>query len=670
MRFRLQVTAAVLSALATAVLAAAQNAAPQPPATTLPNASASPSVAPATAIVLPNASASPVAAPPALDTKQALENIGNLVKDGKIGIEADLLAGKMPVIPKYLLEVEGSPTTTIDVNATNGKVDNFKFGVKNGRLIVRGQGLRPRLWIEGLSYQDPTGLTEFKLHGIGIWRPIIAVFGGIARAAVRKLPLRTDVPSVMKGEIIGARKEPAASPTPAPSPTPPPTETPAPGPAPAPTPSFMDLVREVRINEMVVTAWPGKPMNLRPFVSFQTAAQPRGGEAMKVSVEKGIFRPGHDGAPNFMDFHGHLDGEIENGDMSFQENSCSIAHGEIRKGEFEAKSGDDGKLLTELSAATLAFELSSGKFSVPGGMNVELDAGSTFQVDRLTVTSAGVFSGVAKIDIAGKTGELSRSGATISASDIKVKTQGLKIVENKATGPVQVTFDYKLEYPFEVKYPIKEIPVKKLDLDFHGPFAVNLKLDNAGKDTGEVTGTYVFKAPWDPIEQAALVVLEAKWQQDLAVKNVDFAITPKMFRPCGETCFTLGIEVTAEKRSSTNRLKKLFSQFCAPVGRANLFIDKPARAFVLKDVKIETHCKGIVGWFVNFLTPFLTKTYGEMKLFQMPPDLPLTVDSVRGGAHLVEIGGSIDYNVAQQAKPKVPPEPQPVVVEPEKPPGK
>jgi hypothetical protein len=188
-------------------------------------------------------------------------------------------------------------------------------------------------------------------------------------------------------------------------------------------------------------------------------------------------------------------------------------------------------------------------------------------------------------------------------------------------------------------------------------------LDGAGADEGEVTGTYVFKAPWDPIEQAALAALEAKWQQDLAVKNVDFAIVPKMFRPCGDTCFTLQIEVTAEKKSQ-NRLKKLFSQFCAPIGKANLFIDKPERAFVLKDIKIETHCKGLVGWFLNFLTPFLTKTYGEMKIFQMPPDLPLTVDSVRGGAHLVEIAGTIDYNAAQQKKPEVPPEPQPVVVEP------
>jgi len=55
-----------------------------------------------------------------------------------------------------------------------------------------------------------------------------------------------------------------------------------------------------------------------------------------------------------------------------------------------------------------------------------------------------------------------------------------------------------------------------------------------------------------------------------------------------------------------------------------------------------------------------------MKLFQMPPNLPLTIDSVRGGVQLVEIAGSIDWE-AGEPKPEVPPAPQPVVVEPEKP---
>jgi hypothetical protein len=408
-------------------------------------------------------------------------------------------------------------------------------------------------------------------------------------------------------------------------------------------------------------------MVLRPFVAFYTAEQPQGGDAMKVTVKNGVFRPGRDGGPNYVEFAGTLDGEIEHGEMEFQANRCAIAKGHIRGGAFEAKTSDEGKFQTALTANDLFFELSSGNFVVPGGMGVAIDSGSTFGVTQVKVSSDGHFSGVAKLDLAGKTGELTRKGATISASDITLKTPGLTVVDGKATGPLELAFKYQLEYPFVVKYPIEEIPEKTLLLDFHGPFATSLQLKDAGGDDGEVTGIYVFKAPWDPIEQAALAALEAKWQQDLAVKNIDFAIVPKQFRPCGESCFMLAIEVTAEKRSSKNRLKKLFSQYCAPIGSANLFVDKPQRAFVLKDVKIETHCKGVVGWVINFLTPLLTKTYSSMKLFQMPPNLPLTIDSVRGGAQLVEIAGSVDWE-AGEPTPEVPPEPKPVTVEPEKPP--
>ena len=633
-------------------------AAGQQPAPYAPNASASPSVV--AAGMVPNASASPGASLPS--TSEMLERIGVLVKDGRLGVEADLQPGSMPVMPKYTLNVKGAPKASVAVEAVDGKVTHMKFAVENGQLAVRGSGLRPRVAIEGLEFQDPKGITELKVHGIGIWKPIVAIFRGVARSAVGKLSLRTDIPSVLKGEILGARKPaPGATPPPAPPPTPPPAAV-AGGPPPQPTPSFMDLIREVRINDMVVTAYGGKRMFLRPFVAFDTAANPKGGEAMKVSIEKGVFRPGHDGAPNYVEISGRLDGEIENGQMEFEANEVTIANGEIRKAEFQGKTDANGKIASSLSAATLAFELSSGKFVVPGGMGVALDSGSTFQVDQLKVTSAGKFSGVARLDLAGKTGELSRKGATISASDIRLKSAGLRIVDGKATGPLELSFNYQLEYPFVVKYPIEEIPEKKLDLDFHGPFLTKLQLTNAGGDEGEVTGTYVFKAPWDPIEQAALAALAAKWRQDLAVKNVDFTITPKTFRPCGETCFTLGIEFTAEKKAQKG-LKKLFYQYCAPVGKANLFVDKPKRAFILKDLKIETHCKGVVGWVVNFLAPFLTKTYGDMKLFQMPPDLPLTVDSVRGGAQWVEIAGTVDWQ-AGEPKPEVPPKPQPVEVKP------
>jgi hypothetical protein len=606
--------------------------------------------------------AAPAPAPtPAATVGGMLDTLGALVKDGHIDVEADLLAGSVPAIPKYTLEVEGTPRTSVTAEAVDGVITKMHFGVDHGRLIVRGRGLRPKVSIESLEFESPKGITDLKFKGLGIWRPIVAIFGGIARSAVRKLELRTDVPSVLKGEILGGKK-PAATPAAAPAPTPVPSEAPATGAPPAPTTGFTDLVREVRINRITLTAFPDRPMALRPFIAFRTAAHPESGDAVRIDIEKGVLRPGRDGAANYVEFSGHLDGEIQDGEMQFEQNTCVVSKGRLKGGAYQAKTGEDGKLVTAFSADSLFFALASGKFVVPGGMGVEVDQGSTFEVDQVKVTSAGRFSGVAKLDLAGKTGALSRKGATISASNIHVRTPGLTVVDGKATGPLELAFDYQLDYPFVVKYPIEQIAEKKLMLDFHGPFAATLALKDAGGDEGEVTGTYVFKAPWDPIEQAALVALAAKWQQDLAIKNIDFAIVPKQFRPCGETCFTLSIEITAEKRSQ-NRLKKLFSQYCAPIASANLVVDKEARAFILKDVKVETHCKGVVGFFINFLTPFLTKTYSEMKLFQMPPGLPLTIDSVRGGAHVVEIGGRIDWE-AGGPKPEVPPAPQPVVVEP------
>ena len=574
-----------------------------------------------------------------------LDRLGAIVKDGHLNVEADLRAGSVPAIPKYALEVQGSPKTSIEADALDGAVTKLHFAVDGGMLIVRGKGLRPKVALESLDFESPRGITGMRFHGLGIWRPIVAVFGGIARSAVRKMEFRTDIPSVLKGEILGGKR------TPGPVTTPPPST----GPPPPPTPSFMDLVSEVHIRDVRMTAFEGRPVAFEPFLTFHTATHPVSGEAMRLTIEKGTFRPGRDGASSFLELSGHIDGEIEDGEMEFEKNKCAITKGRLQGGVFEVNTGEDGKLASAFAADDLFFELSSGTFVVPGGLGVELDQGSTFDVAGVRVSPAGKFSGVAKLDLAGKTGRLSRKGATISASAIRLKTTGLTIVEGLASGPLELSFDYALAYPFVVKYPIEEIPEKRLMLDFHGPFATTLTLSDAGGDEGEVTGDYVFKAPWAPIEKAALAALEAKWQQDVAIKHVDFTIVPKMFRPCGASCFTLGLEITAEKKSGK---KSLFSQFCAPVGKAELFVDKPARAFVLKNVRIETRCKGMVGWVVNFISPLLAKTYGDLTLFQMPEGLPLTIDTVRGGADWIEIGGRIEWEAEKPA-------PQPAVASPD-----
>ena len=68
-------------------------------------------------------SAHAVSSPRRLHERQrSLEALGALVKDGKLDVEADLVAGSVPAIPKYALEVQGSPKTSIRADAANGRV--------------------------------------------------------------------------------------------------------------------------------------------------------------------------------------------------------------------------------------------------------------------------------------------------------------------------------------------------------------------------------------------------------------------------------------------------------------------------------------------------------------------------------------------------------------------
>jgi hypothetical protein len=87
----------------------------------------------------------------------------------------------------------------------------------------------------------------------------------------------------------------------------------------------------------------------------------------------------------------------------------------------------------------------------------------------------------------------------------------------------------------------------------------------------------------------------------------------------------------------------LFRQICDAQGKAELVVDAPSRTFVLRNVRIEPRCKGLVGWFVNFIGPLLTKSYSDVTLFQMPEDLPFTIESVSSGADWLAIAGKVAW---------------------------
>src|SRR5262249_2475414 len=189
-------------------------------------------------------------------------------------------------------------------------------------------------------------------------------------------------------------------------------------------------------------------------------------------------------------------------------------------------------------------------------------------------------------DLSGKVGRIARGPSKVSASAVHVRTEGLKVVDSRADGDVDLEFTYRIDYTLVVKYPMKEVGEKKEQLRLEGPFTSGLPFEKAGKDPGSVTGDYAFKVPWPPIETVALEVLKAKWSQDVtpAVKRVDFDIVPRRFAPCGEQCFVLDLEVTAEKKQKKSRL---FRQICHPEGKADLLVDTETPTFLLKNVRIQ-----------------------------------------------------------------------------------
>ena len=221
--------------------------------------------------------------------------------------------------------------------------------------------------------------------------------------------------------------------------------------------------------------------------------------------------------------------------------------------------------------------------------------------------------------------------------------RGAVIVDGRATGDVLLEFDYRLDYTLVVHYPVEQIGDRRVPLVFRGPFVTTLHLQDAGYgDEGAVTGEYRFKVPWAPVEQATFEVLRAKWSEDIpnVIRKVDFVIEPRRFGPCGGDCFLVDVDVTVEK---TKARGYLFREICHPEGKADLVVDVPSRAFLLRNVRMVPRCEGIVRWVADVIGPLLTRTYTDVTLLQMPEDLPFTIESVGSGADWLAIAGKVSW---------------------------
>src|SRR5713226_4735396 len=130
------------------------------------------------------------------------------------------------------------------------------------------------------------------------------MFCRLARSTLRKPELRTDIPSVLRGDLLTSSKKTTTA-------------------AQAPTGSFLDLVREVQIHDSDFVAFPGRSLTF-DTVELKTASPP-----LHVVIDRGVFRP-----PAQFTATGRLDGEIEDGAVAFVGSRCTFSHGELRKGTF------------------------------------------------------------------------------------------------------------------------------------------------------------------------------------------------------------------------------------------------------------------------------------------------------------------------------------------------
>ncbi|MBZ5590490.1 MAG: hypothetical protein LAO05_18215 [Acidobacteriia bacterium] len=535
------------------------------------------------------AAASPAGPPQESGSQIVLNQIAGCVDSGAFSLEIDLRPGRIPVADAWNVEVVGTSTAALVAAAVGGHVSRLDLAVTGGTLLLEGKHLRPKILITSLRFEEGKGITEAKYRGRGIWRPIVWVFRGLASSALRKLEFRTDILSVLHGDVLGAT---SAAPPPRP-----------------PGPSFIDLVREVRIHDSEFVAYGDRPLSLGTMVEFHTASQPREGKPVRVAIVAGLFRPTREGRLEQFEVAGRVDGEIENGAIAFVGSRCTFSHGEMRGGSFRVASRTDGTLEATISAATLAVDLTAGELHVPGGPRVDVETPSRFVVRDLRLQPDGQYSGIVDAELFGKAGRIERAGVVVSLSNVKLRTSGATIVSGRATGDVELESEYRMDYPLVVRYPVAQVGVRRVQLLFQGSFTTTLHLrDAGGGDEGTATGEYRFTVPWPPVERAAFEVLRAKWIQDIppVLRTVDFVIEPRRFGPCGGSCFLVGLGVTAEKKEAKGRL---FRQICDTQGKADLVVDAASRSFVLRNVRIEPRCRGIVGWVVNFIGPFLRNHY-------------------------------------------------------------
>ena len=404
----------------------------------------------------------------------------------------------------------------------------------------------------------------------------------------------------------------------------------------------MDLIDEICFADSFLKAFPDRKLSLGGNLEITTDEDPRTREDLTIRVDSLRWRPARGEKPADLVATGRLDGQVKDGMIRFQSGRLAFRSGVLTDARFVAFTEGPG-IASRVTGERLHLDLARGDMLVPGGVAVALEGGS-LDLTKFVAEPSGELTGQAAFALRGETGTIRRKGEALALSNVVLRSPGLAVLRNRATGPVDMDFGYRLLHPFAVLYPVRELAKKTIPLTFEGPMSLRLALDDVGAgDEGTVTGTYAFDVPWAPVERAAFEVARARWTQDVApvVRKVSFEIDPVEFRPCGEACFGAKFKLLAQKL--TEEGTSLFSQKCEPEFQARIVVDKEARAFVLKGLKVTPRCEGVTGWIVNFLAPFFTKSYEDMTLFRMPAGLPFTIETVKASDTTIRIAGAVQW---------------------------
>jgi hypothetical protein len=566
-----------------------------------------------------------------------LEQVGDAIRDGALTLRLALAAGRVPTSKGWDLVVIGEPEANLEAKAKDGRLESLSFRVPDNAVILTGHGLRPDIVLEEITADANGKIVSARFHGHGLGRPILWLLGGFARGAVQKIPLQTSLSQLVRGNLLAT-----ASPAPPAAPTSPPTSDSA---AAAPgrrAPSFLDLVREARFDGMKLSAFGGRHVDLGDFLSFETREDPSAGSPLELFFNRGVFRPGHDGSPSQYDLDFRLEARLAAGRMHFGQDRLVFRQGEIRGGRIELRQDAAGPLFYRVAAGQLVLDLARGQFRFPGGIALALEEGSRASAADFRLSETNEVSGLFDLDLSGRTGEIRRAGSRVALESATLRGRGLRFERNRVTGNVELAFGYRLSHHLVVHYPVAGLAARSVPLEFAGPLTAHLSLVGVGPGEGSVTGDYSFKMPWAPVEKVALAALTARWNQDLtpALQKVQFEVEGTRFGPCGEHCFLVKIRLQAQKGTGKNYL---FRQKCAPEGQADLEVDAPQRRFVLRHVRLRPLCEGVLGWFANVIAPLLTKSYEDITLFQLPENLPFTIESVASGADWVQISGTVSW---------------------------